>query len=144
MRFIPITCATVVLAACNPSGESTAATDNSANATAAAKPKRAPYCFFKSDQTKDWKASVDKSGNVTVTARGMMPDPRYKAEIGQAEVEGTHALVRPIMAQNNTGYRSVDNWWDMRFTIPSSASVTSLTVKCGEKTLAELKVKRAK
>ena len=137
-----IACATAALAACNPSGDGS--TDNAANAAAAAaKPKRAPYCFFKAEQTKDWKASVDKSGNVTVTARGMMPDPRYKAEIGQAEVEGPNAVVRPIMSQN-TGYRSLDNWWDMRFTIPHSASVASVTVRCGEKTLSELRVKRAK
>ena len=143
MRVIVIACATLALAACNQWNDGQTPTTNVANATATAKPKRAPYCFFKADQTKGWKASVDASGNVTITGRGLMPDPRYKADLGQTEVKGTTAIVRPIMVQN-TGYRSLDNWWDMRFTIPGSGGVNAVTIKCGEKTLAELEVKRAK
>lgn len=143
MRVIVITCATAALVACNQSNEGQTPANTVANAAASAKPKRAPYCFFKADQTKGWKASVDASENVTVTGKGMMPDPRYKADLGQAEVEGASAIVRPIMVQN-TGYRSLDNWWDIRFTIPGSGAVNAVTIKCGEKTLAELEVKRAK
>lgn len=132
--------AAALLASCNQ------AADNSAsNVTAkvsAPKPKHGTYCFFKDEETKGWKASVDKNGNVTVTGKAHIKDARYKADLGQPEVAGTSAELWPTIAPN-TGYASPDNWWDVGLTIPNSAAVTSVAVRCGSKTVAELTVKRS-
>ena len=42
--------------------------------------------------------------------------------------------------QNDTGYAAPDNWWDMTATIPDSAAVDTVEVKCGDQAVAELKV----
>ena len=137
-RTILLLCTTAALTACNQSA------DNAANATAdkvAPKEKRSPYCFFKDEETKGWKAAVDKTGNVTVTGKAHVKDARYKAELGQPEVTGASAEVWPTITVN-TGYASPDNWWDVSFTIPDSAAVESVTVRCGRKTMASLAVRR--
>jgi hypothetical protein len=139
-RTILLLCTTAALAACNQ------AVDNAANATAntaAPKEKRSAYCFFKDEETKGWKAAVDKTGNVTVTGKARVKDARYKPEIGQPKVTGTIAEVSPTITVN-TGYASPDNWWDVSFTIPGSAAVDSVTVSCGRKTMAALTVKRTR
>ena len=132
--------AAVTLASCNQSAENGAS--NAAVNASAAKPKQSSYCFFKNEETKAWKASLDKSGNVTVTGKAHVKDARYKAALGQPEITGTSAEVRPTIGPN-TGYASPDNWWDVSFTIPNSAAVESVAVRCGSKTVAELTVKRA-
>jgi hypothetical protein len=132
--------AAAALASCNQ-----AANDGGGDAAAnvaPAKPKQSSYCFFKDEETKGWKASVDKSGNVTVTGKAHVKDARYTAGLGQAEVTGTRAELRPTIAPN-TGYASPDNWWDVSFTIPNSGAVENVAVHCGSKTLAQLTVKRA-
>ena len=101
-----------------------------------AKPKRPSYCFFKDAETEKWSASRDASGNVVVKGRAFRSDPRYKAELGQPELSGDAATISPTIVQN-TGYAAPDNWWDVAATIPSSATVTRITVVCGKKTLAE-------
>jgi hypothetical protein len=39
-----------------------------------------------------------------------------------------------------TGFGARDDWWDVTATIPNSAAIETVTVACGAKTLAELKV----
>jgi hypothetical protein len=130
------------LAGCNQSTDNSSA-NNAANAAAAEKPKPA-YCFFKDSETKGWKASVDKSGNVVVTGKAYREDSRYKGVLSPATVTGDTAEVAPTIAQNDTGFAAPDNWWDVSETIPGSAAVDTVTVKCGEETLATLTVPRKK
>lgn len=130
--------AAAALGACGQqSGNSTA---NQPVATAAAEKPKPAYCFFKDSETRAWKAVRGKDGNVVVSASGYKDDPRYKAALGSPIVTGSTAQIAPIMAPNDTGYASADNWWAMKATIPGSAAVTSVTVTCGEKTLATLHV----
>jgi hypothetical protein len=60
--------------------------------------------------------------------------------LGPPEVSGTTASLAPTVTQNMTGYGATDDWWDVAATIPDSAAVDTVTVTCGAKTLAELKV----
>jgi hypothetical protein len=128
------------LAACNQAGS-----DNSAaNATAAAAParKHPTYCFFEDAATKGWAVSLDASGNVTVKGKAHIEDRRYSGDISQSEVTGDKASVWLTMAPNTTGMGAQDNWWDLSTTIPGSGAVQSVTLLCGKKTVAEMKVRR--
>lgn len=130
------------LAACGQSTDN-AANNAGANMAAAEKPKPA-YCFFKDNETKEWKAKADKDGNVVVSGKAYREDARYKALLSPATVSGTTAEVAPTIGQNDTGYAAPDNWWEVTQTIPGSQAVTSVTVKCGEATVATLSVPRTK
>ena len=123
----------LLVAGCGQAAEEPAA--NVAE-TKAAEPKRPAYCFFKDAETEKWSASRDPSGNIVVKGRAFRSDPRYKAELGAAQVSGNAATISPTISQNS-GYASPDNWWDVSATIPDSAGVTKVTVACGKKTLAE-------
>jgi hypothetical protein len=119
--------------------------DNSANASATtnstvAKPKKVPYCFFKSENSKGWAASRGKDGNIVVKGKGYLADARYKADLGTPEVDGATASVQLKMPQNDTGFARADGWWDISKTIPDSAAITKVDVLCGAKTLASLTV----
>lgn len=128
------------LCACGQTGESNTA--NVANA-AAAESKPAPaYCFFKDSETKGWKASTDKSGNVVVKGKVYREDSRYKAVLGPATVSGATAQIAPTITTNDTGYGAEDDWWDVSATIANSNAVSKVTVTCGAKTLATLQVAR--
>jgi hypothetical protein len=128
------------LAACGQSAGNSS--DNgAANAAAAEKPRPA-YCFFKDSETKGWKASLDKSGNVVVSGKAYREDSRYKALLGPPTVSGTTAEIAPTISANDTGYAAPENWWDVKATIPNSSAVTSVKVTCGDKTLATLEVPR--
>ena len=127
--------ATMMLAACGQS-------DRDAGKPAA-KPvakKKAAYCFFKEPDTKGWAASRGKDGNIIVEGKAYREDSRYRAVLGEPVVTGTTAEIAPTIVQNDTGYGAPDNWWDMTATIPNSASIDTVDVKCGGSTLAELKV----
>lgn len=139
--FIMLT-ATVSLAACGQSSQKSEVEKAPANESAQAKP--APYCFFKPSETKDWKATVDKSGNVVVSGKAYREDSRYKALLSPATVSGSTAEVSPSIAQNDTGFAAPDNWWDLTETIPNSNAVDTVTVKCGEDVVATLSVPRKK
>ena len=131
------------LAGCNQAGDAPAGDNGAANAaanTAAAEKKRPAYCFFKDAETKGWAAKRDAGGNVVVTGKAYRSDARYKAELGEAEIEGTTARLRPTIT-TNTGYAAPENWWDVSKTIPNSTGVTSVVVECGKKTLATLQVR---
>lgn len=135
--------AAAVLAGCGQSADSGSANNAAANSAAAEAPKPA-YCFFKDSETKDWKAKRDKKGNVVLTGKAYRQDSRYKAVLSPATVSGTSAVVAPTIIQNEGPYGAPDDWWDVSQTIPDSQQVTTVTVKCGDGTVASLTVPRKK
>jgi len=143
MRNMILVLAAAGLASCGPSADEEAANQAAAqNAAAAAAKSQAPYCFFKDSETKGWAASTDAAGNVVVKGKAYREDSRYKAVLGPPVVSGTSAEVRPTITDNHTGFAASGDWWDVAATIPNSAGVDTVTVKCGAKTLATLTVKR--
>ena len=135
-RFMMIAGAAALLASCGQSG------DNANQAAARPlKPRKKPaYCFFKDPETKGWVASRDKDGNIVVKGKAYRSDSRYQAVLQNAIVSGASAEISPTIVQNDTGYGAEDNWWDVKATIPNSAAVDTVTVRCGAKAFAELKV----
>ena len=93
---------------------------------------------------KSWKAKFVNYGNVVVIFNSYSEDPRYKALLSPAVVSGPTAEVAPTVGQNDTGFASPDNWWELSETIPNSQAVSTVNVKCGEDTLASLPVPRKK
>ena len=145
MRKSVILCgALAVLAGCGQSAEKATSNNAAAHSSDAEAPKPAPYCFFKDSETKDWKAAVDKSGNVVVTGKAYRQDSRYKAVLSPATVSGSTAEVAPTITQNDSTYGAPGDWWTVTETIPNSQAVASVTVKCGDDTLATLTVRRKK
>lgn len=143
-RLAVLVAASAAVAACGDGADSTggnAAANQSASASATSKPRPA-YCFFKDAETKGWAASVDPQGNVVVKGQAYRSDPRYKAALGEPAVTGNAAELSPTITVNDTGFASPGNWWDVSATIPNSAAVETVTVRCGKKTLAELRVAR--
>ena len=132
-----------ILAGCGQSNDNASAANAEANAPAA-QPAKPAYCFFKDSETKGWAAKVDKSGNVVVSGKAYREDSRYKALLAPATVNGSTAEVAPTIGQNDTGFGAPDDWWDVSETIPNSQAVETVTVKCGDKTLATLTVPRKK
>jgi ABC-type Fe3+-hydroxamate transport system substrate-binding protein len=130
------------LAGCGQSAENGSA-NNATNTASAEKPKAA-YCFFKDAETKGWTAKADKSGNVVVTGKAYREDARYKALLSPATVAGNTAEIAPSIGPNDTGFAAPDNWWTLNETIPNSQAVETVTVKCGDETIATLKVPRQK
>ena len=137
LQFLSVAAAAALLAGCGQS-------DNGSNQQAAAappKPKKKPaYCFFKDPETKSWAASRDKDGNIVVKGKAYRSDSRYRAVLQNPTVAGTTAEIWPTIIVNDTGFGAEDNWWDVKSTIPNSAAVDTVTVRCGAKALAELKV----
>ncbi|MFL6720667.1 MAG: hypothetical protein ACJ8FT_02540 [Sphingomonas sp.] len=136
-RLFVVIGAAGALAACGQSADRNA--DQPAAKSAQPK-KKAAYCFFKPSETKGWTASRGKDGNITVKGKAYREDSRYKAVLGPAVVSGTSAELSPSITTNDTGYAAVDNWWDVSATIPNSAAIDTVTVRCGADVLAELKV----
>ena len=135
-RFMLIAGAGALLASCGQSDEGA----NQATA-APAKPKKKPaYCFFKDPETKDWAASRDKDGDIVVKGKAYRSDSRYRAVLQDPTVMGSSAEIWPTIIVNDTGYGAEDNWWDVKATIPNSAAVDTVTVRCGAKAFAEIKV----
>jgi hypothetical protein len=143
MRTFVVIMGVAGLAACGQSSNKLASNNAETNAAAAKKPKPA-YCFFKDSETKDWKGKLDKAGNVVVTGNAYREDSRYKAILSPATVTGPSAEVAPTIAQNDTGYGAPDDWWPVSQTIPNSQAVDSVAVKCGDETLATIKLDRKK
>lgn len=115
--------------------------DNPAANQAAAQPKKKPtYCFFKDEEMKDWAATRDKDGNITVQGKAHVKDPRYKAVLGAPTINGTTAELSPSITQNDTGYGAQGDMWDLAAALPNSAAITVVTITCGEKTAARLEV----
>ena len=139
MRHSIVLLGAALLAACGQSASDEANVAAANNMAAAEKP-RPSFCFFKDAETKGWAASRDSSGNLVVKGQAYRSDSRYQAVLGEPEVTGPAATISPTIVPNTTGYGAPENWWDVTATIPNSASVETVTVACGKKTLAELKV----
>ena len=138
-KFIILLAGAAGLSGCGQSGGNGALDNRSANQAAPEKPK-VPYCFFKDSETKGWAAKRGKDGNIIVTGKAYREDSRYKALLGPATVSGNSAQIAPTITVNDTGYGARDDWWDVKATIPNSAAVGTVDVRCGDKTIAELKV----
>ena len=133
-----------LVAGCNQSGDTNAAGPANASAnSAAAKPKHPSYCFFKDSDTKGWSAARDAQGNITVKGKAHIEDTRYTAQLAPPEVVGSSATLWLTMGPNPGPYGAVDNWWDVAATIPNGAGVDAVSIMCGTKTVAELKVPAA-
>ena len=136
LRILSVAAAAALLSSCGQS-------DSGSNQAAAAppKPKKKPaYCFFKEPETKGWAAARDKDGNVVVKGKAYRSDSRYQAVLQNPTVTGATAEIAPTIQQNATGFGAPDNWWDVEATIPNSAAVDTVNVRCGARVLAELKV----
>jgi hypothetical protein len=130
------------LAGCNQAAENTTA--NVATNAVASAPKHPTYCFFQDSDTKGWSASRDAAGNVTVKGKALLEDTRYMAALGQPEISGTKASLWLTMGSNTDAYGAPGNWWDATATIPGSSGVDVVTIMCGTKTVAQLKVGKAR
>ena len=137
MRSLLIAAGAILLSSC---GQSTDNAVNQAAANAAQPKKKASYCFFKDSETKGWKASRGKDGNIVVKGKAYRQDSRYQAVLAPPEVSGTTASIAPTITPNTTAYGAEDDWWDVAATIPNSTAIDTVNVTCGAKTLAELKV----
>ena len=125
----------LMLAGCGQSS------DNLEASQQAPQPKKKPaYCFFKSEELKGWTVSRDKDKNITLKGQAHVKDPRYIAVLGPPSVNGKNAEIAPSMSQNDTGYGAVDDWWDLSTTIPNSAGLNRVIVRCGNKAIATLEV----
>jgi hypothetical protein len=135
LQFLSVAAA-ALLASCGQSSDN-------ANQTAAAPPrpkKKVAYCFFKDPETKGWAASRDKDGNIVVKGKAYRSDSRYRAVLQNPTVTGATAEIWPTIIVNDTGYGAEDNWWDVKETISNSTAVDTVTIRCGAKAFAELKV----
>ena len=102
--------------------------------------KRAPYCFFKPDEMKGWAAKRSKDGNITISGKGHVKDPRYKAIFASPTISGKVVQIAPTITPNN-GYEAPGDWWDMSTIIPSSSALTDVQISCGDKQLAAFALK---
>jgi hypothetical protein len=137
-RALLLAGAVAVLSGCNQGAETNAA--NQVVNAAAAKPRHPTYCFYKDANTKGWKASRGTGGNIAVKGRAYLEDRRYQAALDQPEISGTTASLWLTMPPNNGAYGALENWWDVNARIPNSGAVETVTIMCGTKTVAQLKV----
>ena len=138
-RALLLAGAVAALAGCNQAGDNNA-TGNVATNAAASAPKHPTYCFFKDADTKGWSAARDAAGDVTVKGKALLEDTRYMATLAQPEISGTKASLWLTMGSNTNAYGAPGNWWDVTATIPGSSGVDAVTILCGTKTVAQLKV----
>jgi hypothetical protein len=121
-----------LIAGCSPPAE-----DQAANQAAAKPPpEKAPHCFFKDSETKDWAVRVE-GDQAVVTGRAFRSDARYKAVLLEPRVSGGVAVVRPSITNNDTGFAAEGNWWDVKTAIPA-AGLASVEVRCGKALIATL------
>jgi hypothetical protein len=139
-RSIALAGAALLLCGCQQATDETKAANAVGNAAAAV--KHPTYCFFKDAAAKGWAASKDKSGNVVVKGKAHLDDAAYRGALVDGESKGEKATIWLNMAPNATGHASPDGWWDVSATVPDSAAATNVTVMCGTKTVAQLKVGR--
>ena len=137
MRNSIVLLSAAALAACGQSNDEAVNEAASANAAAAHKPQP-PYCFFKPEETKGWKASRGRDGNVVVKGSVYREDSRYQAVLGPPKISGSTVEVSPTIQQNQTGFGAPDNWWPINTMIPNSAGVTEVKVTCGPDTIADI------
>jgi len=111
-----------------------------ASQAAAQQKKKPTYCFFKDEEMKDWAATRDQDGNITIKGKAHVKDPRYKAVLGAPTISGASAELSPSISQNDTGFGAPDDTWELAALLPNSAAITIVTVTCGGKTAARLQV----
>ncbi len=129
-----------LLASCGQSSSDNAAANQvAANAAADAKKKPA-FCFFKDEEMKSWAATRGKDGNIALKGKAHVKDSRYKAVFGPSQISGDTAIIAPTIVLNDTGFAAIDNWWEIKTTLPDSAALTRVTINCGAKTASELAV----
>ena len=132
MRKLILLLASAGLAACGQSDNGTA----NKQAVAAPKKEKLKYCFFKDAESKGWTAKRGKDGNIVVSGQLYRSDGRYMAVLGEPKIKGSTAEYWPSITTNTTGASMADGWWTVTATIPNSASVGTVDVKCGSKTFA--------
>ena len=98
------------------------------------------FCFFKDEETKGWAAKRAANGDVAVSGKAHVKDSRYVATLGSPEVAGTTAKLWLSINPNSGTYGAADDWWDVSSTIPGSAAASDVTVMCGPKPIAQLKL----
>ena len=143
LRVLALAGSVAVLAGCNKGAETNAPGNVTTNAAESA-PKHPTYCFFKDADTKGWAASRDAEGNVTVKGKASLEDTRYMAALGPPDISGTSASLWLLMNPNTGTYGAPGNWWDVTATVPNSSAVAAVTIMCGTKTVAQLKVAPAR
>ena len=136
-KSIVVVCAG--LAACNQAPEKSA---NMTAVIAAPPAKKAGFCFFKPEETKDWKASLDAKGNITVTGKAHVKDSRYLAQLSDPEIDSSKANLALTISQNGGAYGATDDWWDVKAMISANPTLRSVSVMCGPKAIAELPLKK--
>jgi hypothetical protein len=141
-RTLLLAGAVAALAGCNQASENRS--ENGVTNAAASATKHPTYCFFKDSDTKGWSASHDAAGNVAVKGKALLEDTRYMAALGQPEISGANASLWLTMGPNTNAYGAPGNWWDVAATVPGSSGVDAVTVMCGTKTVAQLKVGKAR
>lgn len=104
------------------------------------KAEKAPHCFFKDAEAKDWKLALE-GDQAVVTGRAFRSDARYKTVLLDPKIDGRVAVVRPSIANNDTGYAAEGNWWELKASIPAAA-IDTVEVRCGKKLLATLPVEK--
>ena len=131
MRFI-ICLTAAILAGCSSQADEEAST----NAAVAPKAEKAPHCFFKDSETKDWAVKV-AGDQAVVTGRGFRSDARYKVVLLEPKVDGAVAVVRPSISTNDTGFAADGNWWDLETRVPAEG-LAKIEIRCGNKLVASL------
>lgn len=141
MRLKPVVllAAMILAAGCNGKDAGEPAAGNRAESNAATEKKHPTYCFFKDAETKGWRATRDRSGDVVVTGKAHVKDARYKALIGNSEISGDQAILWLTIGENG-GYAAPEDWWDVATTIPNSSGTAAVSLQCGKKIVAELSV----
>lgn len=139
-KILIMTGLAAALGACGGGAAENAASNRTSANAVAPKKERPPYCFFKDAETKGWAASRDKGGNITVKGKVYREDSRYQAQIGKMDVASKTATVWPTIAPNTSTYGAPNDWWDVKAVIPNSASVETVSVHCGDKTITDIKV----
>jgi len=132
MRKLILLLASAGLAACGQSDNGTA----NKQAVAAPKKEKPKYCFFKDAESKGWTAKRGKDGDIVVSGKLYRSDGRYMAVLGEPKINGSTAEYWPSITTNTTGASMADGWWTVTATVPNSAAIGTVDVKCGSKTFA--------
>lgn len=146
MRRTPImTCAAAGLALIScQKGPSSNAQNQSSNALATGGGPANMICMFKPGETRNWAATVNPNGSITVTGQAHVSNPKYRAKLFNHQVSGSVARVYVTQAENSTGIAPSDGWWDVTpYTIPDNGSIQTVEIWCDMDTkFAQIPVRR--
>ncbi len=134
MRIWILLLSAASLSACGQGG------DQAANQAAAAPKQRKDALLLLQGrrQFKAWAAKRGKDGNIVVSGKLYRSDGRYMAVLGEPRIKGTTAEYWPTVSTNTTGFSMPDGWWELSATVPNSAAIDTVAVKCGKKTFAAI------